>query len=121
MKLCFHIGGKRYTAVMKDNDLVRQIGAMCPSEGAYQPSGGHEFYTRLPRSVKKGRSGETSCVHKNGLYCFVPWNALSIVTRDTDISPYGVVHLGDFEQDVAGALAQTKGSITIRCEVTEDE
>lgn len=120
MKLLFQIGGKSYAAALTLGDYAAQIAAMCPFEASYQPSGGHEFYARLPLAVH-GQAEETSRVRKNALYCFAPWNALSIVTKDTDISPYGVVHLGDFEEDIAATLAQTKGSETIRCEVTEDE
>lgn len=51
MKLLFQIGGKSYAAALTLGDYAAQIAAMCPFEASYQPSGGHEFYARLPLAV----------------------------------------------------------------------
>ena len=59
----------------------------------------------------------TTAGHRNGLYYFEGWNALSLVFRDCDTAPYKIHHVGDFEEDVAVVLEKTGRSIRIVCEV----
>ena len=72
------------------------------------------------RDNVRGMDG-TSDIHRNGIYYFADWKALSFVYKDMSISPYQVVYLGEFSDDVCGILSQTGNKVKVRMEAAEDE
>ena len=117
MRLKVTISGQTFHVQTCDDPLVRQIAAMCPMEMEFSRSGNHEYYARLPKSASDGKSKKTSDAHKNELMYFGGWNCLSLLFEDVNVSPYQLVKLGDFEEDVTSLFKQSKGTISIKIEV----
>ena len=105
-----------YHAVLSDNPLAEKIAGMCSFTLNYMRSGEHEYYTALPEKVTADGCPFTMAGHRNGLYYFESWNALSLVFRDCDTAPYKIHHIGDFEEDIAAVLEKMGRSIHILCE-----
>lgn len=89
---------------------------MCPFTLDYTRSGEHEYYAALPKKAAADGCPSTTKGYRNGLYYFEGWNALSLVFKDCDTAPYKIHHIGDFEEDVSGALEKTGRSVRILCE-----
>ena len=117
MRLKVTISGQTFHVQTCDDPLVGQIAAVCPMKMEFSRSGNHEYYARLPKSASDDKSKKTSDAHKNELMYFGGWNCLSLLFEDVNVSPYQLVKLGDFEEDVASLLKQSKGTISIRIEV----
>ena len=89
---------------------------MCPFEARYSRSGSHEYYAVLPEKATAKNLASTTAGHKNGLYYFEGWNALSLVIEDCSTAPYPIYLIVDFEEDVSAALKKAGGHIRILCE-----
>ena len=111
------IDGKLYHAVLDNNPLADKIAAMCPFRLDYVRSGEHEYYAALPLKARAEGCEAVMAGHKNGLYFFEGWNALSLVFRDCDTAPYEIHHVGDFQEDLASVLEKAGRKIHILCEV----
>lgn len=105
---------------MQENSLTEKIIAMCPFTMGYTRSGEHEYYTALPKKASAENCPSTTTGHRNGLYYFEGWNALSLVFRDCNTEPYKINYIGDFEEDAAAALEKMVRNINITCEVEYD-
>ena len=90
---------------------------MCPFAMEYTRSGEHEYYASLPEKAAAKGCKSTTKGHRNGLYFFEDWNALSLVFRDCDTAPWQIYHIGDFEEDMSSTLEKARGRIHILCEV----
>ena len=110
------IDGVVYHVVLQDNSLVEKIVSMCPFTMEYVRSGDHEYYAALPEKATAKGCPATTKGHRNGLYYFEGWNALSLVFRDCDTAPYQIHHVGDFEEDISSVLKSAGGKIQILCE-----
>lgn len=110
------VDGVAYHAILQDNPLVEKIIAMCPFVTEYNRSGNHEYYAALPEKATAKGCPATTTGHRNGLYYFEGWNALSLVFRDCDTAPYKIHHLGDFADDVSDVLEKSGGRIQVLCE-----
>ena len=117
MRLKVMINGQTFHIQAIDDPMVGQVASMCPMEMEFSRSGNHEYYGRLPKKPDDSKSHKTSDAHKNELMYFGGWNCLSLLFEDVNVSPYQLVKLGDFEEDVASLLKQSKGTISIRIEV----
>lgn len=119
MKIRITIDNQVFSAQLPENDAIRQLVAQLPIMETFQRSGDHEFFSRLNRGINvRGLKG-TSDIHSSGIYYFDAWKALSFVYRDMNISPYQVVWLGDFEEDVRPVLEMAKNKIAVKLEVAE--
>ena len=111
------VDGVVYHAVLSQNPLAEKISGMCPFTLDCTRSGEHEYYAALPGKAAANGCPDTMKGHRNGLYYFEGWNALSLVFRDCDTAPYKIHHIGDFEEDAATNLEKMGRSIHILCEV----
>ena len=118
-RLCFTIDGVKYHAVLQNHKLSESLSTMCPFTAEYTRSGGHEYYTALPKKAAVDGCPSTTKGHRNGLYYFEGWNALSLVFKDCDTAPYRIHQIGDFEEDISAALEKMGGRISILCELEE--
>ena len=119
MELIVTIEGTQYRAELPDSDVVRQLAAQFPLEETFRKSGEHEFFCRLGRGIDVRGMDGTSNIHGNGIYYFADWKALSFVYKDMSISPYQVVYLGEFSDDVRGILSRTGNKVKARMEAAE--
>ena len=111
------VDGATYHVALMENILAQKIAGMCPFTLDFTRSGEHEYYAVLPGKAAANGCPATTTGHRNGLYYFEGWNALSLVFRDCDTAPYKIHHIGDFEEDVAFILEKMGRSIQILCEV----
>ena len=111
------VDGEVYHAVLSENSLTEKIAGMCPFTLDLARSGEHEYYAALPKKASADDCPSTVKGHRNGLYFFESWNALSLVFRDCDTTPYKIHHIGDFEEDIAVILEKTGRNIHVLCEV----
>ena len=111
------VDGEVYHAVLLQNALAEKIAGMCPFTLDCTRSGEHEYYAALPQKTAANGCPVTTTGHRNGLYYFEGWNALSLVFKDCDTAPYKIHHIGDFEEDMAAVLEKMGRSIHILCEV----
>ena len=111
------VDGVVYHAVLQDNPLAGKIAGMCPFTMDCTRSGEHEYYAALPKKAAADGCPDTMKGHRNGLYYFEGWNALSLVFRDCDTAPYKIHQIGNFEEDIASVLEKMGRSIHILCEV----
>ena len=58
-------------------------------------------------------------VHRNRIYYFAAWNALSFVYRDENISPYQVTYFGEFPEDMSTLLETAGSKVDISLEVSK--
>jgi hypothetical protein len=110
------INKKDFSAKLADSEPVRQLAEQLPAERDFKRSGNHEFFCRLGTGLDVSGQTGTSDIHKNGIYFFDGWKALSFVYKDMNISPYKVVWLGDFSEDVCRTLEESDGRISVRME-----
>lgn len=115
-RLCFTLDGEVYHAVLQENPLAEKIAKMCPFTMDYVRSGEHEYYAALPEKAAANSCEATTIGHRNGLYFFEGWNALSLVFRNCNTAPYNIHHVGDFEEDISAALEKMGRSISVLCE-----
>lgn len=115
-RIRFTVNGIECYAALQENPLTEKIVAMCPFTMEYTRSGEHEYYAALPERATAKGCPSTTKGHRNGLYYFEGWNALSIVFRDCDTSPFSINHIGDFEGDISALLEKSSGKIQILCE-----
>ena len=111
------VDGVVYHAVLLRNALAEKSAGMCPFTLDCTRSGEHEYYSTLPQKTAANGCPATTTGHRNGLYYFEGWNALSLVFKDCDTAPYKIHHIGDFEEDMAAVLEKMGRSIHILCEV----
>ena len=116
VRIRFTVDGAAYHAALLENPLAEKIAAMCPFTLDYTRSGEHEYYASLPEKAAATGCDSTTRGHRNGLYFFEGWNALSLVFRDCDTAPFKIHHVGNFEGDISAALENMGGSIRILCE-----
>ena len=106
-----------YCATLQEYPLAEKISGLCPFTAEFTRSGEHEYYAMLPQKVIAGDCPPTTTGHRNGLYYFEGWNALSLVFHDCDTAPYKIHHIGDFEDDMAAVIENMGRSIHISCNV----
>ena len=116
MRLKVTISGQTFHVQTNSDPLVSQVAAMCPVEMEFSRSGNHEYYSRLPKKADDSKSRKTSDAHKNELMYFGGWNCLSLLFDDVSVSPYQLVKLGDFEENITSFLKQSTGSISVKIE-----
>ena len=110
------INKKDFTARLADSEPVRQLAEQLPIALDFERSGNHEFFCRMVKGLDVSVQSGTSDIHKNGIYYFDGWKALSFVYKDMNISPYKVVWLGEFSEDVCRTLEESDGRISVRME-----
>ena len=118
MEFRITIKGHTYSAKLSEKAL-RQLAGRCPMEETFGRSGNHEYYCRLRNGLDVTGMPDTKQVHRNGIYYFAAWNALSFVYRDENIAPYQVTYLGDFPEEMSAMLEKTGSSETASLEVSE--
>lgn len=116
MEMIVTIQGKEYKAELPECDAIRQLAAQLPMEEVFQNSGDHECFCRLGRGVNARGMEGTSDIRKNRIYYFADWKALSFVYKDMSISPFKVVDLGEFKDDVCRVLSEAGSKIRVRLE-----
>lgn len=120
MEIIIAIEGIQYKAKLSDSDAVRQLAEQLPAEEIFQKSGEHEFFCHLGHGINVRGMDVTSDIHRNGIYYFADWKALSFVYKDMNISPYKVVYLGEFSSDVCEVLSKAGNKVKVRLEAAED-
>ena len=118
MELRITIKGHTYSAKLSEKAL-RQPAEHCPFEKSFVRSGNHEYYGRLRNGLDVTGMQDTKQVHRNGIYYFAAWNALSFVYRDENIAPYQVTYLGEFPKEMSDLLETADSSETASLEVSE--
>ena len=117
MKLKLTLNNKTYHANMLDTPLIKQIIEICPFELKYQRSQEHEYYAKLPKPTDpKGSKLETKA-KKNQIWFFSDWNAFCLIFNDCDTSPWKIIHLGDFVEDISEKLKKSPSYINVKCEI----
>lgn len=118
MELRITLKGHIYSAKLSE-EALRQLAEHCPLKESFVRSGAHEYYCRMQHGLDVSGMPDTKQVHRNGIYYFAAWNALSFVYRDENIAPYQVAYLGEFPEEMS-ALLETAGSkVDISLEVSE--
>ena len=120
-RLRFTIDGVVLHAVLQNHALSESLSAMCPFTADYARSGGHEYYSALPKKAAAKGCASTTQGKKNGLYYFEGWNALSLVFKDCDTAPYQIHEIGNFEEDISATLEKMGGRIRILCELEKGD
>ncbi|KRM13195.1 cyclophilin-like fold protein [Paucilactobacillus suebicus] len=67
-----------------------------------------EYYAKLPQNLDLSEELETSNVHLGGIYYYQEWNVLSFQLANTNIAPYKMIYLGEFETDLTEKFGNTK-------------
>ena len=119
MEFKITIRQKIFTAKLADSEMVRQLAEQLPTEADFERSGNHEFFCRLVAGLDAAEETGTSDIHRNGIYYFDGWKALSFVYKDMNISPYKVIWLGVFTDDVCQTLEKSDGRISVRMEAVK--
>ena len=120
MEIIVTIEGTHYRAELPDSDSIQQLSEQFPLEETFQKSGEHELFCRLGRGINVRGMDGTSDIHRNGIYYFADWKALSLVYKDMSISPYQVVCLGEFSDDVCEVLSRAGNKVKVRLEASKD-
>ena len=120
-RLRFSIDGMGYHAVLQNHALAESLLTMCPFTVDFTRNGNHEYYASLPKKAAVKDCPTTTKGHRNGLYYFEGWNALSIVFRDCDTAPYQIHQIGDFEEDISANLEKKGERIRIFCELEKED
>lgn len=118
MALRITLKGHIYSAKLSE-EALRQLTEHCPFEEAFVRSGNHEYYCRLRNGLDVNGLQDTKKVHRNGIYYFAAWNALSFVYRDENIAPYQVTYLGEFPEEMSALLEKAGSNVTVSLEVSE--
>ncbi len=118
MVLRITLKGHIYSAKLSE-EALRQLAGRCPIEASFVRSGNHEYYCRLRNRLDVTGMPDTKQVHRNGIYYFAAWNALSFVYRDENIAPYQVTYLGEFPKEMSDLLETADSSETASLEVSE--
>ena len=103
------INGQSYTVELEHNALGESVRAMCPVTLDMSRSGEHEYYAALPKKAATRGVAETAHVKRDCAYYFAAWNALALVFRDTEITPYKVHFVG--RADGISELLEKAGSV----------
>ena len=111
------VDGAIYHAVLQHNPLADKIASMCPFTLNCMRSMEHEYYAALPGKADAKGCQATTTGHRNGLYYFEGWNALSLVFQDCNTAPYKIHHIGDFEDDISSVLEKSGNKIQVRVEM----
>lgn len=119
MRIIITINRREFAATLPDTDTVRQLAAQFPINKTFQKSGSHEFFCKLKKGIDVSELSGTSDIHKNGIYYFDGWKALSFVYRDMNISPYKVVLLGDLNEDACPVFETAMSNLPVRMEAAE--
>ena len=117
MKFKLTFNNKAYHAKMFDTPLVKQILDMCPFELKYQRSQEHEYFAKLPKPTNAKGSKQESKAKKNQICFFEEWNCFCLIFNDCDVSPWKIIHLGDFVEDISEDLNKASDYITVKCEL----
>lgn len=107
------VNNQIYHITLKDNKLAENVAAMLPftlngTRGLEQ-----EYWGELPKKTGTMNCPHTMDGHKNCLFYFEPWNALSILFKDANTSPYQIFHIGDFEEDISELLKKQGEHLTM--------
>lgn len=119
MKFKITINDIEHHAEMIDNELVKQIANMCPFESNFKQHNDVEYFTKLPGQANDDGCQLTTKLYKNRIYYYQNWNAMTIVYEDVDVSPYELVEIGEFEEDVSEFLKSKGRNVLISCEVIQ--
>ena len=120
-RLRFTIEGMTYHATLQENGLAGMIARMCPFTMDCTRSGEHEYYAALPEKAAAKDCPSTTEGHRNGLYYFEGWNALSLVFKDCNTAPYQIHPIGDFEEDIAAVIEKLGRNVYILCETEQEK
>lgn len=118
MDLRIKLNGHAYSAKLSEK-VLRQLAELCPLTGAFVRSDNHEYYCRLHNNLDVSGMPATKQVHRNGIYFFDAWQALSFVYRDENIAPYQVTYLGEFPEGMSALLETAGNQVNISLEVPE--
>lgn len=112
-KMVIVLNGKEYAVQIEDSTTARDIVDNLPMELSMTQYGGHEYYSELDfrPEFAEDRTSQISAGH---VYYWDGWNAFVINYIDWDISPYEVVHIGEFtDQSIVEELLQADSDITV--------
>ena len=104
----FIIAGKIYKATINDNKTSQDIIKNLPLSLKYVRYAEHEYYADLPFKPIFDKE-RTSHILAGHLYYWDGWNAFVINYKECDISPYKVVHIGEFEDKSIVKYLETAG------------
>ncbi len=113
MSITLALDGREYRGTLQDLHLAEGIRSALPRTLEFSRGGDREYYAVMDASPDGKGSRATSDIRRNGIYWFPDWRALCIVMTDADISPYSVIHIGDMDDDIASALINGPGKVTI--------
>lgn len=111
------IDGKEYTAVLNDNETVKDILNMLPLELTLHRFKEHEYYSSLPETPSIKGVPMTSNAHAQGIYYYDGWNAFTVLFGGAHIAPFKVVHVGDVIENVIPQLKNAGETVTARVEI----
>ena len=105
--------GNQYDIILDSNKAVSDLQRMLPLTLELNRYGGNEFSCTLPKKLTDKGVEKTSFVKKNHIYYWDPWTSFALVYKDSNISPYKLVHIGEATGNLAGILDSTTDKATI--------
>ncbi len=110
------VNGQSFVMESENNALDESIRSMCPVTLEMTRSGEHEYYAALPKKADTRGASETDSVKKDYVYYFAAWNALALVFRDTNITPYKVRIVGRAD-GISEILEKSAGKVNVKLEL----
>ena len=93
---------------MEDNPTALDFFHKLPLQVRLVRSLNNEFTCTLQEPLVDDSEGSTSRIRSGSVYYFSLWNALVIVLKDVNLSPYSVVHIADIKGDIKPLFDQER-------------
>lgn len=107
------VNGSVFHITLKSNQLAEKVASMLPFTLNCTRGLEQEYWGELPQKTKTMDCQPTHDGHRNCIYYFEPWNAVSILFKDVSTSPYDVYLIGEFEDDISSLLQKQGSHLTI--------
>lgn len=110
------INDKVYHANFIECKLTSSIVSMMPLTLNFTRALDREYYCQLPQKAGPADLKKTCDAHKNSLYYFEAWNAMSMFYNDANTSPDEIHNIGEYEEDISEFLKEQGDKLTIKFE-----
>ena len=108
------IKGKKYAVKLDQNKTVNSLVKMLPLNLSMEEYDKHEYYSELSKKPTVAAK-KTSKIKTGHIYYWDGWNAFVINYKDTDISPYKVVHIGEIkDKSVVSVLEKSGEKLSVK-------
>ena len=110
------INDKVYHVNFINCKLTSSIVSMMPLTLNFTRALEREYYCQLPQKAGPVDLKTTFDAHKNSLYYFEAWNAMSMFYNDANTSPDEIYNIGEYEEDISECLKEQGDKLTIKFE-----